>query len=296
MSYLLDPSTRAIDLPSISGSTRICAVIGDPIEHTLSPAIHNAAFKLLKMDLAYVPFRVPTGELRGAIEGLRSLGVLGFNVMMPHKSSVLRFLDRIDETAEEIGAVNTVVRKQTLLHGYNTDGEGAERALSQLGSLVGRRALILGAGGAAKAIAYYLSKSAETIVILNRTSSNGARLASKITRWSGIPSSSRALTRKNLGMEARGADLLINTLPVHAFAQPSKIVMQDGLIAQDMLVMDVNYAPKSQFLAEAKLAGAKAIDGFEMLIQQAGLSFKLWTGREAPIDAMRRAALEARSR
>jgi shikimate dehydrogenase len=295
MSYLLNASAAAISLPGISGSTRVCAVIGDPIEHTLSPAIHNAAFDRLKMDFACVPFRVRIVELRESIEGLRALGVLGFNIMMPHKSHVLHFLDWIDKTAQEIGAVNTVVRKKASLCGYNTDGEGAVRALSQLGSLSGRKVLILGAGGAAKAIAYYLSKPAESITILNRTPSNGARLASKITGWSGIKSRSCALSRKNLGREARGADILINALPAHAFAPLGKILVQDELITQNMLVMDANYTPESEFLTNARLTGAKAIDGLEMLIQQAGLSFKLWTGLEPPIDTMRQAAIEART-
>jgi len=202
MNHLLNTSTTAVQLPSITGSSQVCAIIGDPIEHTLSPAIYNAAFKLLKMDLVYVPFRVRRSELGAAIEGLRSLGALGINVTMPHKSLVLRFLDRIDDAAREIGAVNTVVRKNGSLHGYNTDGEGAVRALSQLDSVSGRRVLIFGAGGAAKAIAYYLSKGAETIVILNRTRSNGARLASKIRKWSGITSSSFPLNRESLRVEA----------------------------------------------------------------------------------------------
>ena len=241
MSYLLNAFKTAIDVPGISGSTRVCAVIGDPIEHTLSPAIHNAAFKRLNMDLVYVPFRVRTGELRAAIEGLKSLGVLGLNITMPHKSRVLRLVDRIDKEAREIGAVNTIVRKKNGFHGYNTDGEGAARALSQFGSLSGRKALILGAGGAAKAIAYHLSKSAESIVILNRTPSNGAHLTSRIAEWSGIQSRSCALSRKNLGREAGGADLLINTLPADAFTPIGKILMQDRLIRQNMVVMDANY-------------------------------------------------------
>lgn len=294
MNSLVNASTTAIDLPTISGLTQVCVIIGDPIEHTLSPAIHNAAFKFLKMNLVLVPFRVRRSELAAAVEGSRSLGVLGINVTMPHKSRVLRFLDRIDETAREIGAVNTVTIKNGSLHGYNTDGEGAVRALSQLGSLSGRKAVILGAGGAAKAVAYYLSKAAETIVILNRTRSNGARLASTITNWSGIPGRSCSLNRTNLRREARRADLLINTLPAHAFARFGKILVQEKLTTQNMLVMDANYTPENEFLTEAKLAGAKAIDGLEMLIQQAGLSFKLWTGLDAPIEVMRKAAIEAR--
>jgi shikimate dehydrogenase len=296
MNYLLNSSTTTTDQLNISGSTKVYAIIGDPVAHTLSPAMHNAAFKLLKMDAVYVSFRVRASELGAAIGGAKSLGMLGLNVTMPHKSHVLRFLDRIDGTAREIGAVNTIVRKNGSLRGYNTDGEGAVRALSQLDSLSGRRALIIGAGGAAKAIAYHLSKTAESTVILNRTRSNGTHLASKIKRWSGMSSRSCTLDGASLRREAKRADLLINTLPAAAFVRYGKILVQERLIAQNTLVMDTNYTSEDEFLLGASLAGAKAIDGFEMLIQQAGLSFKLWTGLDAPIDMMRKAAAETRKK
>jgi shikimate dehydrogenase len=295
MNHLSNASTTTKDPPSISGSTEICAIIGDPIAHTLSPAVHNAAFRSLKMDLVYVPFRVRRNELGMAIEGFRSIGVIGINVTMPHKSRVLRFLDRIDDTAREIGAVNTVARKSTRLHGYNTDGKAAVTALSHLGSLSGRKALILGAGGAAKAIAYQLSETADSIVILNRTRSNGARLASKITKWNGIPSHSYVLSGTNLRREARRGNLLINTLPAHVFPRFGEILIEEKIAEGDMLVMDANYELKNDFLTEARNSGAKAIDGLEMLIEQASLSFKLWTGVDAPIDVMRKAAAEARA-
>lgn len=248
------------------------------------------------MDLVYVPFLVRRSELGAAIEGFRSLGVLGINITMPHKSRVLRFLDRIDDTAREIGAVNTVVRRSGRLHGYNTDGQAALKALSHLGSLSGRRAVILGAGGAAKAIAYQLSNMVETIVILNRTRSKGARLASKVTKWSGASSRSCTLDKTNLRREVAQANLLINTLPVDVFSRFEKTLIREGLVGRDMLVMDANYKPKTGFLAKASHAGAKAIDGLEMLTEQAALSFELWTGVHAPIGVMREAALEARGR
>jgi shikimate dehydrogenase len=295
MNHHSKASTTTKDQLNISGSTRICAIIGDPIAHTLSPTIHNAAFRSLKMDLVYIPFRVRGRELGTAIEGLRSIGVVGINVTMPHKSRVLRYLDRIDDTAREIGAVNTVARKSTSLHGYNTDGKAAVKALSHLGSLSGRKALILGAGGAAKAIAHQLSETAHSIVILNRTRSNGARLASNITKWNGIPSHSYALNGTNLRREARPVDLLVNTLPAHVFPRFGEVLLQERIAERDMLVMDANYQPKSDFLARARLAGAKAIDGLEMLIEQASLSFKLWTGVDAPINVMRKAAAEVRA-
>ena len=296
MNHLPNPLSTTKAPPTITGLTKVCAIIGDPIAHSLSPAIQNAAFRALKMNLVYVPFRVRTSELGAAIEGLRSLGVLGINVTMPHKSRVLRFLDRVDDTAREIGAVNTVVRRSAGLHGYNTDGKAAVSALSELGSLSGRTVLILGAGGAAKAIAYQLSKMAETVVILNRTRSNGAQLARMITKWNGIPSRSYALNKANLRRETGRTNLLINTLPANVLPPFGKILTQEGLAARDMLVMDANYGLKNEFLATARNVGVKAIDGLEMLIQQAALSFKLWTGLNAPINAMRKAALEARAR
>jgi len=292
----LKASTPSSNPPTISGSTEVCAVIGDPIAHSLSPAIQNTAFRLLKMNVVYVAFRVHKSELRAAINGLRSLRVLGINITMPHKSRVLRYLDVIDSTAQEIGAVNTVVRRDSRLYGYNTDGQAAVKALSQLDSLSGRRTVILGAGGAARAIAYELSKMVETIVILNRTRSKGARLASKITNWGEASSHSYALDKTNLRREIAQANLLINTLPVEVFPRFGKILIREKLAGRGMLLMDANYKPKTDFLAKASHAGAKAIDGLEMLIEQAALSFKLWTGVNAPIAVMRKAAVEARAR
>jgi shikimate dehydrogenase len=288
-------SQASSNMLRIGGSTGVYAIIGDPITHTLSPAIHNAAFKSLNMNRVYVPFRVRENELDRAIEGLRSLGVLGINVTMPHKSRVLRFLDTIDATAKEIGAVNTVVRKNARFHGYNTDGEAAVTVLSRLGSLSGRRVVILGAGGAASAIAYQLAKTAEGIVILNRTRSNGARLAYEITKRKGASCQAYPLDRGSLRKEAARGDVLINTLPVSVFPRIGRILIQERLITRDMLLMDANYESKSDFLSKAKLSGATVIDGIEMLIGQAALSFKLWTGLDAPINVMRKAAAEARA-
>jgi shikimate dehydrogenase len=295
MTHVSTPSRTREYSPIINGSTQVCAIIGDPIEHTLSPAIHNAAFRSLKMDIVYVGFRVRESQLGRAIHGFKSVQVLGINVTMPHKSRVLRFLDKVDNTAQEIGAVNTIVRRGTALHGHNTDGEAALTSLSNHGSIAGSRALILGAGGAAKAIAYHLSKIAETMTVLNRTRSNGARLSSNIKKWSGIPTHSDTLVKKNLCREAGKANLLINTLPAHVFSRYGRILTEEKITGQGMFVMDVNYAPESNFLDKTRRMGAKAIDGLEMLIEQAALSFNLWTGMAAPIAVMRKAAVEARS-
>ncbi len=296
MNRLSTGSATFACLPKISGAAKVCAIIGDPVAHSLSPPIHNAAFRSLGMDLAYVPFRVRTADLGAAIQGIRSLGILGVNVTIPHKTRVLPLLDTIDKTAREIGAVNTIVRNDSKLSGYNTDGQAALAVLQSLaGSLSGRKTVILGAGGAARAIVYYVSKAAENIAILNRTRSKGSSMATKIMKLSGAKCRSYGLNKANLRREVGRADLLINTLPADVFARFDKILLQERLIVQDMLIFDVNYRPENDFLASAKLAGAKAVDGLEMLVRQAALSFTLWTGREAPIDIMREAAIQARA-
>jgi shikimate dehydrogenase len=248
------------------------------------------------MDFVYVSFRVRASELKAAIEGIRSLGILGVNVTMPHKTRVLPLLDAIERTALEIGAVNTIVRNDGRLRGYNTDGQAALAVVQSLaGSLPGRRAMIVGAGGAARAIVYYLSKTVENIAILNRTRSKGSSIASKIARLRGITCRSYGLNKASLQRELGQADLLINTIPADAFARFGNILIEKRLVRQDMVVFDVNYSPRNDFLVNAKLAGAKAIDGLDMLVRQAALSFTLWTGREAPIDVMREAAIQARA-
>ncbi len=298
MNDLTIASGTSLSLPTISGATKVCGLIGDPIEHSLSPAIHNAAFRSLDIDFVYVPFRVRRGELAEAIGGIRSLGVLGVNVTMPHKTDVLRFLDMIDRTAREIGAVNTIVRNDGRLQGCNTDGQAALASLANLrSSLSGSTAVILGAGGAARAIAYHLSKMVEELAILNRTRSKASRITAKIRMWSGTRTSCRSqgLNRASLRKEVSRASLLVNTLPVHVFPRFGKILVQEKLVGRGMTILDVNYQRENEFLAEAQLAGAKVADGLDMLVRQAALSFRLWTGRDAPIDVMRGAAIQARA-
>ena len=143
----------------MSGKTRVCGVIGDPIEHTLSPLMHNAAFDALKLDYAFLAFKVKSAELENAVNGMRALNIRGLNVTMPHKSAVLKFLDRVDLSAQIINSVNTILNKENKLFGFNTDGVGALKALRENGvEPKGRKVLLLGAGGAARAIAYSMAK------------------------------------------------------------------------------------------------------------------------------------------
>jgi shikimate dehydrogenase len=279
----------------IKGATRVCALIGDPVRHSLSPAIQNAAFEALGLDIVYVAFRVSAARLSDAIEGIRSLDILGVNVTMPHKTAILRFLDRTESSAEETRAVNTIVRKRNLLWGYNTDGPAALKVLRSLaGSLSGIKAVILGAGGGARSVAYHISKDVGELAILNRTRTRGTNLAASIRRLRTTPCRSYILSMRNLRRETKRADLLVNTLPVEVFAGIGNALIREGLVRPDMLIMDINYKPRTDFVARAKAEGAKATEGLDMLLEQAALSFRLWTGRDPPRNVMREAAVRAK--
>jgi shikimate dehydrogenase len=295
LNHPLDPITVIPGLHEIRGRTKVCAVIGDPIEHSLSPPIHNVAFRSLGLDFVYVAFRVRRDELARAAEGFRALGILGVNVTRPLKTSVMRFLDTIDRNAREIGAVNTIVNTHGTLRGYNTDGQAALSVLQEIGGpLSGKRVVILGAGGAARAITRHLSDTVPSISILNRTRVKGSRLSAEITRRSKAECRAYGLSKADLRKEVSQADLVINTLPVDVLPRFGATLIREGLIRPGMTVFDANYSHRGDFLVEAEHAGAVVTDGLEMLVRQAALSFKLWTGRDAPIDVMRAAAKEAR--
>jgi shikimate dehydrogenase len=282
-------------LHEIGGRTKVCAVIGDPIEHSLSPPIHNAAFRSLGMDFVYVAFRVRGDELTRAMEGFRALGVVGINVTRPHKTSVMHLLDKIERNAREIGAVNTVVNTDGTLRGYNTDGQAALSVLQEIGgSLSGNRVVILGAGGAARAITRHLSKTVLSISILNRNCAKGLRLSAQIVGRSKAKCRACGLSKADLRREVPKADLVINTLPADVLPRFGATLISEGLIRPGMIIFDANYLHCSDFLVEAEHAGAIVTDGLDMLVRQAALSFKLWTGRDPPIDVMRAAAKEAR--
>jgi shikimate dehydrogenase len=282
-------------LHEISAGTKVCAVIGDPIDHSLSPPIHNAAFRSLGIDFVYVAFRVHGEGLARAMKGFRSLGIVGVNVTRPHKTRVMLLLDKVEREAREIGAVNTIVNTDGTLRGYNTDGQAALSVLQEIGgSLSGKRVLILGAGGAARAITHHLSKTVQSISILNRTRVKGSRLSTEIARRSKAECRARGLNKADLRKEVSEADLVINTLPVDVLPRFGSTLIHEGLIRPGMIVFDANYLHRSDFLVEAEHAGAIVTDGLDMLVRQAALSFKLWTGRDAPIDIMRAAAREAR--
>ena len=278
---------------AISGKTRVCAVIGDPIEHTLSPTMHNAAFEHLKLDFVFLAFRVTSDELENAVRGACALGIRGLNVTMPHKNSVTEFLDEADPAVKFLGAANTILNQSGRLKGFNTDGVGALKALKQNGvNLAGKRVLLLGAGGAAKAIAFSLAKEVDELCILNRDAVKARELASVLEPF-GKKIVGNELSPKQLQQELQDSDVLINATFVGMTPYASDSLVKPDWLKPELTVMDIVYNPvETKLLRDARASGAKVINGVEMLLYQGAASFEIWTGCKAPVDVMRKAALK----
>jgi len=278
---------------AISGKTRVCAVIGDPIEHTLSPAMHNSAFEHLKLDFVFLAFRVTSDELENAVRGACALGIRGLNVTMPHKNSVTEFLDEADPAVKFLGAANTILNQSGRLKGFDTDGVGALKALKQNGvNLAGKKVLLLGAGGAAKAIAFSLAKEVDELCILNRDAVQARELASVLEPF-GKKIVGNELSPKQLQQKLQDSDVLINATFVGMTPYASDSLVKPDWLKPELTVMDIVYNPvETKLLRDAKAAGAKVINGVEMLLYQGAASFEIWTGCKAPVDVMRKAALK----
>ncbi len=273
----------------IKGSTNIVGLIGHPVEHSFSPPMHNAAFDKLGMDYVYVAFDVDPNNLKSAIDGAESLNIKGFNVTIPHKIEVMQFLDEIDDVASLIGAVNTIDFKN--LKGYNTDGIGAVRAIEEITHIKNKNIVVAGAGGASRAISFYLAKyGAKSITILNRNIDRAKGLASDILD-SGLINGVFADSISKINSYLVNADILIDTTPIgmHPHADDEPIARAENM-HEDLVVFDAVYNPNETVLIkEAIKAGAKPVYGIKMLLYQGAESFEIWTGRNAPIDDMENA-------
>ncbi|WP_417910811.1 shikimate dehydrogenase [Candidatus Electronema sp. PJ] len=270
----------------VDGKTELYGIIGNPVRHSLSPVMQNAAFAVMGMNKLYVPMEAP--DLRNAMIGLRALGFKGVSVTVPHKENVLAFLDEIDPLAEKMGAVNTLLLRQdsvgqTIVCGFNTDWLGANAALAaEHLDLQKSRVLIAGAGGSAKAVAFGLVQAGAEVVITNRTTANGEALASWLN-CEFIPLADLAWLN---------ADVLINTTSVGMEPDADGIIIPPTMLSKFTVVMDIVYAPlNTRLLREAKAAGCRTIDGLAMLVYQGVEQFKIWTGKTAP-ELVMRSALE----
>ena len=279
---------------NISGKTIICGLIGDPVEHTMSPAMHNAAFRELGLDYAYLAFHVRKDDVGKAIEGMRALNLRGLNVTIPHKVTVIPFLDELDPLAEKIGAVNTIVNNGGALRGYNTDASGFLQALLEKGiEPEGKSIVVIGAGGASRAITFILADKHARLVILNRAQElDWAKdLASRIGQTFGQKVDALELNRENLAKVLDKADVLVNATSVGMSPNVEAIPLDADLLRQGLTVYDVVYNPiKTRLLREAEAVKAKTIAGLDMLVWQGALAFEMWTGSGAPVGLMKQEA------
>jgi shikimate dehydrogenase len=282
---------------SVSGRTRICGIIGDPIAHTMSPAMHNAAFREMGLDYMFVAFKVKSEDLQPAVGGVKALDMRGLCVTIPHKVAVIPFLDEIDPLANHIGAVNTIVNQNGFLKGYNTDASGFLEALLARGvDPAGKKAVVLGAGGASRAICFILAERKTDLVVLNRASGLGraATLASRISQLSKQKVKVLELNETNLRSEIRNADILVNATSVGMNPSAGETPVPGELLKPGLVVYDIVYNPlQTRLLSEAEEAGAATIGGLEMLVWQGVSAFELWTGLKPPADVMRRAARQS---
>ena len=296
----------------IDGKTKILGVIGDPIEHTFSPAMHNAGLDALKLNYIYLPFHVKPDRLKECIEGAKAMGIQGLNVTIPHKTNVMKHLDEIDQVASMIGAVNTIQFNyvqdnessnqdneiNVTTRGFNTDGYGCVRAIEEKTSINDKKVTITGAGGAARAVAFQIANSGiDELSILNRNASKAESLAGDLRtnlEAIGIDIGIKAYGIDDLKRELSDSDIFIDTTPIGMYPNvDDKPIASADMLHEDLLVNDIVYTPmETSLIKEAKLANATVVPGYKMLLYQGIRSFEIWLGREAPVDVMEKALLD----
>jgi len=281
MSSLLGKSPN-----DINAKTTVCAIIGNPVEHSMSPAMHNPSYEALGINFCYVAFRVDPENVKDAIRGIRALGIRGVSVTVPHKVAVMEHLDEIDETAQKIGAINTIVNNNGHLKGYNTDWEGCMKAIEEKQEIKGKNVVLIGAGGAGRGIAFGISKKGGNLLICDRDTSRVDEIASATNA---TPFSSEQL-KDNL----QDADILIHATPVGMHPNEDKSIIPKEYLHPNLLVHDIVYNPwETKLVKEAKEGGCAIVLGYKMLLWQGVTQFELFTGVDkAPVEVMEEALIK----
>jgi len=297
----------------IDGTTKVIGIIGNPIEHSFSPIMFNAAFQSMNMDYVYVPFKVEKKDIKYAIKGAKAFNIKGLNVTIPHKQKIINELDKFDIMANLIGAVNTIDFKNGISKGYNTDCVGAVKAIKEHCDIKDKNVVIVGAGGAARAIAFQIAiEEANNLTMINRSPkkaksltydietllssdfTNDPKLDDMTINFSHINSNFNYGGLDILSNSLKDSDIFIDTTPVgmypHINEEP---IATADIMHSDLVVNDIVYNPlETSLIKEAKKVNAKTISGEKMLLYQGAENFKIWTGKEAPLDVMEKALLE----
>jgi len=270
---------------TVAGTTSLYGILGNPVGQSMSPLMHNTAFRLLGIDAAYLPFEVE--DLAGALTGMKALNIKGASVTHPFKEEIIQLIDDIDDTAKKIGAVNTLAFGKDGIRGSNTDWVGAVRCLETLLPIEGHTFVVIGAGGAARAVVFGIITNGGKAVVVNRSPERGQDLAEEFGAVA-VPLS------EIKGIEG---DCLVNTTPIGMYPRTDDVPVPKGVLRQFRAVADVVYNPlKTMLLREAAAAGCAIASGFEMFVYQGVEQFSTWTGKEAPVKEMREVVYERLSR
>ena len=288
---VIEPQGR---IKKLTGHTRIVGVIGDPVAHSRSPQMHNAAFAKADLDYVYVPFHVRPDDLAAAIAGFKAINVVGINVTLPHKQAVIPFLTSISREAELIGAVNTLTFVDGNIHGDNTDAPGVLQALDEDGNTsgtpVGENVVVLGAGGAARAVVVALAlRGVAAITIANRTVEKAVSLATEMDQKTGVSMQGMGLTDERLPLSVRESKLLVNTATISMDVTQPLLISADWL-QPNTIVYDIVYTPPVTPLMQAATErGCQTLGGIGMLVHQGAIAFEKWTGVAPCTETMRQA-------
>ena len=281
--------------PAVGPSTQLLGIIGNPVGHSMSPAIHNRAFRELGLDYVYLAFRVE--DVEGALRGMRALeNFRGLSVTIPHKVAVIPFLDEVQPVDAGIGSLNTVIKEGNRLKGIGTDGPGARKAIEDAGvTLRDKRILLLGSGGAARAVGFDLAYNGApaSLNVMGVIPEELSRLAADIRTKSKTPVTDAIIDDRSLAAAVETADIIIHATPVGMHPKEDESLVPKRLLRDGQVVMDIVYNPlRTRLLKDAEDRGLVTVSGVEMFVNQAALQFTAWTGLDAPVEIMRETVLE----
>ena len=282
------------DFNFFNAQTKVLCIIGHPIEHSMSPIMHNATIRNLNLNFIYLAFNITPSNLAITVEAFRVLNFKGINVTIPFKQEIMKYLDEIDPVAQKIGAVNTIKNENGYLTGRNTDAEGAKKTILNAGyNISGSNILLLGAGGAARALSYALAGDIDKIIIANRTERRAEKLTMELKKGFGINAVPKRYNINILKEESKKADILINTTPIGMYPNVDKSPVPAEFLHKELIVFDLVYNPlETKLIKDAITKGCKTIRGLDLLVNQGASAFEWWTNKKPNVNLMKNKIIE----